>query len=142
MLGFSLQLYVLLGVELTLAGLLCLPLPISRPAVFIVKLSKDQVGRSIVGTIALFLVVLMASPVYDMYTLHQQKHKSAEGLLSQERRETEASSNLSLTLTGTCLALLLIIRTLGLSLAELDDLRTKYEPNGATETKAPIKKVA
>ena len=45
-----------------------------------------QVGRSIVGTIALFLVVLMASPVYDMYTLHQQKHKSAEGLLSQERR--------------------------------------------------------
>ena len=57
-------------------------------------------------------------------------------------RETEASSNLSLTLTGTCLALLLIIRTLGLSLAELDDLRTKYEPNGATETKAPVKKVA
>ena len=43
MLGFSLPLYVLLGVELTLAGLLCLPLPISRPAVFIVKLSKDQV---------------------------------------------------------------------------------------------------
>ena len=57
-------------------------------------------------------------------------------------RETEASSNLSLTLTGTCLALLLIIRTLGLSLAELDDLRTKYEPSGATETKAPTKKVA
>ena len=43
MLGFSLPLYVLLGVELTLAGLLCLPLPISRPAVFIVKLTKDQV---------------------------------------------------------------------------------------------------
>ena len=43
MLGFSLPLYVLLGVELTLAGLLCLPLPMSRPAVFIVKLSKDQV---------------------------------------------------------------------------------------------------
>ena len=43
MLGFSLPLYVLLGVELTLAGLLCLPLPISRPAVFVVKLTKDQV---------------------------------------------------------------------------------------------------
>ena len=56
-------------------------------------------------------------------------------------RETEASSNLSLTLTGTCLALLLIIRQLGLSLADLDDLRTKYEPNGAPEVKIAPKKV-
>ena len=45
-----------------------------------------QVGRSIVGTIALFLVVLMASPVYDIYSLHQQKHRSADNLMSQERR--------------------------------------------------------
>ena len=44
MLGFSLPVYVLLGVELTLAGLLCLPLPLSRPAVFIVRLSKHQVS--------------------------------------------------------------------------------------------------
>ena len=44
MLGFSLPLYVLLGVELTLAGLLCLPLPLSRPAVFIVRLTKHQVS--------------------------------------------------------------------------------------------------
>ena len=43
MLGFSLPLYVLLGIELTLAGLLCLPLPLSRPAVFIVRLTKHQV---------------------------------------------------------------------------------------------------
>lgn len=57
-------------------------------------------------------------------------------------RETEASSNLSLTLTGTCLALLLIIRQLGLSLADLDDLRTKYEPNGAPEVRTVPKKVA
>ena len=45
-----------------------------------------QVGRSIVGPIALFLVVLMASPVYDIYSLHQQKHRSADNLMSQERR--------------------------------------------------------
>ena len=48
--------------------------------------STMQVGRSIVGTIALFLVVLMASPVYDIYSLHQQKHRSADNLMSQERR--------------------------------------------------------
>lgn len=43
------------------------------------------------GTIALFLLVLMVSPVYEMYMLHQQKHHSlgggsAENLMSQERR--------------------------------------------------------
>jgi hypothetical protein len=146
MLGFSLPLYFLVGAEICLAALLCIPLPLSRPAIFIVKLSKGnvrldhskyhfpnvygslliermhqsggllpcfvsasdhqphsaaacsglcfvvlQVGRSIIGTIALFLLVLMVSPIYDMYTLHQQKHHSlgsgaAENMMSQERR--------------------------------------------------------
>ena len=54
--------------------------------------SVVQVGRSIVGTIALFLVVLMASPVYDIYSLHQQKHRSADNLMSQERRSVICSS--------------------------------------------------
>ena len=50
-----------------------------------------QVGRSIIGTIALFLLILMVSPVYEIYSLHQQKHHSldggsAENLMSQERR--------------------------------------------------------
>lgn len=51
-------------------------------------------------------------------------------------RETEASSNLSLTLTGTCLALLVIVRALGLALAQVDELQTKYGPMEESAPKA------
>ena len=43
MLGFSLPLYFLVGAELCLAALLCVPLPLSRPAIFIVKQTKGHV---------------------------------------------------------------------------------------------------
>jgi hypothetical protein len=39
------------------------------------------------------------------------------------------------------LALLLIVRELGLSLAQLDELRTKYEPDGVQPTQVRPKKV-
>jgi hypothetical protein len=86
MIGFTLPLYVLLGLELLVAANLLLPLPASRPAIALVKATKTDVGRSVVGTVALFLIVLMASPLYDMWALHQQKERSADSLLSQERR--------------------------------------------------------
>lgn len=86
MIGFTLPLYVLLGVELVIAANLLMPLPASRPAIALIKATKSDVGRSVIGTVALFLVVLMASPVYDMWALHLQKERSADSLLSQERR--------------------------------------------------------
>lgn len=52
-------------------------------------------------------------------------------------RETEASANLSLTLTGVCLALLIIVRAWGLALAEVDDLRTKYGVSNFTDPEPP-----
>ena len=52
-------------------------------------------------------------------------------------RETEASANLSLTLTGMCLALLIIVRAWGLALAEVDDLRTKYGVSNITDPEPP-----
>ncbi|CAL8469985.1 g9527 [Coccomyxa elongata] len=119
-----------------------LPLPASRPAVAIVKATKSDVGRTVVGTIAAFLLVLLASPLYDVYSLHSQKEKSdsAETLLSDTRRETEASANLSLTLTSMCLALLIIIRAWGLAVAEVDELRSKYGVAGTTDVQ-PTDKV-
>ncbi|BDA43994.1 hypothetical protein COCOBI_05-1780 [Coccomyxa sp. Obi] len=135
MIGFTLPLYALLGVELVVATGLMLPLPASRPAVAIVKATRSDVGRTVVGTIAAFLLVLLASPLYDVYSLHSQKEKSdsAETLLSDTRRETEASANLSLTLTSMCLALLIIIRAWGLAVAEVDELRSKYGASGNTD---------
>ncbi len=56
--------------------------------VAIVKATRSDVGRTVVGTIAAFLLVLLASPLYDVYSLHSQKEKtdSAETLLSDTRR--------------------------------------------------------
>lgn len=48
-------------------------------------------------------------------------------------RETEASANLSLTLTGMCLALLIIVRAWGLALGEVDELHSKYGVSSATQ---------
>lgn len=134
MIGFTLPLYVLLGLELILAADLLLPLPLSRPAILVCKGTKTDVGRSVFFTIFFFLLVLAASPVYDIWALHVQKERSAESLMSQERRETEASSNLSLTLTGTCMAMLIIVRQLGMALAEVDELRTKVGSTATAET--------
>ena len=54
--GFTLPLYVLLGIELVLAANLLLPLPISRPAIALCKATKTDVGRSVFFTIFFFLV--------------------------------------------------------------------------------------
>ena len=55
--GFTLPLYVLLGLELALAAGLLLPLPLSRPAIMLIKATKTDVGRSVFLTIFAILVV-------------------------------------------------------------------------------------
>jgi hypothetical protein len=55
--GFTLPLYVLLGLELAMAGVLLLPLPLSRPAILLCKATKTDVGRSVFFTIFAILVV-------------------------------------------------------------------------------------
>jgi hypothetical protein len=57
-------------------------------AVALIKATRTDVGRTVVVTVAGFLCVLLASPLYDVYSLHAQKHKtdSAETLLSESRR--------------------------------------------------------
>lgn len=54
----------------------------------LIKATRTDVGRTVVVTVAGFLCVLLASPLYDVYSLHAQKHKtdSAETLLSESRR--------------------------------------------------------
>ena len=56
--------------------------------VALIKATRTDVGRTVVVTIAGFLCILLASPLYDVYSLHSQKEKSdsAETLMSETRR--------------------------------------------------------
>lgn len=48
---------MLLGLELAMAAVLLLPLPLSRPAILLCKATKTDVGRSVFFTIFAILVV-------------------------------------------------------------------------------------
>ena len=75
--------------EAGLSNLTCLCcLCACATAVALIKATRTDVGRTVVVTVAGFLCVLLASPLYDVYSLHAQKHKtdSAETLLSESRR--------------------------------------------------------
>ena len=76
-LGFTLPLLVFGGLEGLVAGLLLLPLPFSRPAIWLCKQSKSQIGRTVVYTIAAVLLVMLAAPLYDILHLHDRPEATA-----------------------------------------------------------------
>lgn len=73
MLGFTLPLLCLGAVEGLVAITLLLPLPFSRPAIMICKLTNTGIGRTTVVCIACFLLLLLIAPVYDLVVLHKYR---------------------------------------------------------------------
>jgi predicted membrane-bound spermidine synthase len=132
MLGFTLPLLVFGGLEGLVAALLLLPLPFSRPAIWLCKQSKSQIGRTVVYTIAAVLLVMLAAPLYDILHLHDRPEATAG--VNIERRETEATANLGAVLTGSTLVTMFVLRKLGLALAEIDDLTA----GGATQVHSTV----
>ncbi|KAA6417824.1 MAG: hypothetical protein FRX49_12181, partial [Trebouxia sp. A1-2] len=120
MLGFTLPLLVFGGLEGFIAILLLLPLPFCRPAIFICKLTKTHAGRTVVITISIVLLALLLAPLYDLIHMHDRPEETAGA--SSERRESEATANLGAVLTGSTLVTMFVVRKLGLTLAELDDV--------------------
>jgi len=120
MLGFTLPLLVFGGLEGLIAILLLLPLPFCRPAILICKLTKTHAGRTVVITISVVLLALLLAPLYDLVHMHDSPEDTAGA--SPERRESEATANLGAVLTGSTLVTMFVVRKLGLTLAELDDV--------------------
>jgi len=118
-------------VEAVVAILLLLPLPFSRPAILLCKLTRTEVGRTVVMTTAAVLTALLAAPAWDL--VHMADHPEPALGASLERREQEATSNLSAVLTGSTLMTMFVLRKLGLALADLDELTSKTGYEGKTQ---------
>eukprot|EP00891_Asterochloris_glomerata_P006412 jgi/Astpho2/6412/Aster-08098 len=131
MLSFVVPLMAFGGVEAVVAILLLLPLPFSRPAILLCKLTRTEVGRTVVMTTAAVLFALLAAPAWDL--VHMADHPQPAVGASLERREQEATSNLSAVLTGSTLMTMFVLRKLGLALADLDELTSKTGYEGKTQ---------
>lgn len=86
MLGFTLPLLLLGGIEGLVAISLLLPLPLCRPGILVCKVTATGVGRTAMTSVAVFLSVLLISPIYDMFILSKYKASPTEGIGSAERR--------------------------------------------------------
>ena len=86
MIGFTIPMYVLLGMNLSMSASLLLPLPISRPAVFLVKWSRTPVGQAVTATVCFLLFLMAMNPLYDIYTIHQHKDAQIKSITSKNRR--------------------------------------------------------
>jgi hypothetical protein len=89
MLGFTVPLFVLAGVETVLGVLLLAPKPFNAPAVLVMRLTKTQVGKTVINTLALMLLCLLAAPLYDIFMLHklhESPHADPNVVFTPERR--------------------------------------------------------
>ena len=101
MLGFTLPLLVFGGLEGAIAILLLLPLPFSRPAILICKLTKTHAGKTVIITISVVLLALLLAPVYDLIHMHDRPEDTAGA--SAERRWVYLTSLRSSQLLTLCL---------------------------------------
>lgn len=114
--GFALPLYGIISLETLLALILMLPDPLSEPAIFLFRQTKTQIGRTFLFTTALFLCVLLISPMYDAYTVHQQK-KASVGMSDFAEADTgQAAAQLSACLNLAALFMMFLLRRLALVL--------------------------
>lgn len=126
MLGFVLPLIILLTLESTVALLLLAPRPFNRPAIALCKLSKTQVGATVVYTVSAFLLILLASPIYDATRLYYATRDKAH-LGLDEGEDQAAKTQLSAFLTTAALLMMYLLRNFGITLAENDRMRTSEE---------------
>lgn len=129
--SFQLPLELMLLANLALSLNLCLPLPLSKPGVAIVRFSTTPVGQGMTAAAFSILLLLLIQPLYDMNSLNKQKEVAAETITHKDGRSVEASAHLAMFLTATNMALPIINRTLGLVKGQIGDLRQKYETKTA-----------
>lgn len=126
--AFALPLYAIVGLEAIVAAILMLPSPLSEPAIQLVKLTRTQVGRTVVYTLTAVLVILLIAPGFSAYRLHKSDSPAAAGAgnkLEVDHEQTTAQLDASLNLAA--LSLLFLVRKLGLVLDERNVLRKELE---------------
>lgn len=128
MMGFVLPLYLIIGFQAILGVNLMLPLPLCMPAVKFCRFCKhNTVARTVINTAAGFLMVLMLAPAYDAWMLSRAKklatHVTADAL--SDTTTEEATSQLSACLTGASIGNLFMLRHLGATIDERENLKAQ-----------------
>jgi hypothetical protein len=149
MMGFTLPLFVLGGMQGCMSVFLLLPSPLNKPAIKLAQASNTDIGRTVVYTISAFLGFLLIAPLFDLFqliqsqkatvagvaspdTLTSPEHRSAT-LTNPEHRAVEATSTLSAVMTGSLLLNMFVLQRFGLVLGYNEKLAAgKYnEPSEA-----------
>lgn len=123
MLGFTLPLFIILGVEGLVGVLLLCPKPLNQPAIKLARLTYTQVGATVFHTLAGVLALLLASPIYDGVRLYYSTKGQPEQA-NIDLSDHEARTMLSFSLTASSLCLMFFLRALGRALGELDRMST------------------
>lgn len=123
MLGFTVPLFVLLGIESLLALLLLGPRSFAAPALLICKSTRSSAGRTVLNTIGAFLLVSLASPIYDLARLRAAQSAEGGPGLQWNRSEAEANAYLAMVMILSALLLMVLVRRLGLAIVEIEQLR-------------------
>ena len=84
--SFQLPLELMLLANLALSLNLCLPLPLSKPGVAIVRFSTTPVGQGMTAAAFSILLLLLIQPLYDMNSLNKQKEVAAETITHKDGR--------------------------------------------------------
>lgn len=89
MLALTLPLYILLSLQFVIGLLLLTPVYLAKPAIALAKLSKTPIGLTILGTISVFLGVLLIPPLVEINIINRHASRHASELeLSSRRCET------------------------------------------------------
>jgi hypothetical protein len=118
-LGFSFPLILALLIEGVLGALMCSPKPFCIPPINLARWSYQQVGATVVMTIASVFGLLLLSPLYDLVVLSRSSQRSDAGLeIHDEAYQARAELNLVLLVANV--GALFLLRILGRTIGELD----------------------
>ncbi len=100
--SFQLPLELMLLANLALSLNLCLPLPLSKPGVAIVRFSTTPVGQGMTAAAFSILLLLLIQPLYDMNSLNKQKEVAAETITHKDGRCVADGRVIVQTVVGSC----------------------------------------
>lgn len=120
MLGFTLPLAVILGMETILAMLLLGPRTTAAPALMLCKSTKSAVGGTVQHTVVGFLLVSLAAPTYDLWRIRADGPRARVADGAAQFSEAEANAWLAAVMILAALLLMAVIKKLGLIMLEAE----------------------
>jgi len=129
--GFALPLYLVISVISVVAITLMLPKPLYIPAVkFCVFTKTNALARTVINTTAAVMCMMLIAPAYDYYNVSKFKELKVTTEPGSVQDQSEIASQLNASLLGSVIAMMFLVRHLGVCMAERDDAMEKLQQMG------------